>query len=82
MHMAPIKSRKHTQSRINQHMSAALAIMLLPVAAHAADAPAKAPAKTAQTLPEVTVSGQADAPYKVEKVSSTKLTQPLAQGRV
>ncbi len=78
--MAPIKSRKHTQSRINQHMSAALAIMLLPVAAHAADAPAapaKAPAKTAQTLPEVTVSGQADAPYKVEKVSSPKLTQPL-----
>ncbi len=36
--MQPIKSRKHAPSRFNQHVSAALATMLLPIAAGAAEA--------------------------------------------
>lgn len=32
-----IKSRKHAPTRFNQHIGAALAVMLLPVAAQAAD---------------------------------------------
>jgi hypothetical protein len=52
--MAMIKSRKHAQTRFNQHMSAALAAMLLPVAAHAAEAaPEAADQAKPQTLQEV-----------------------------
>jgi catecholate siderophore receptor len=70
-----IKSRKHAQSRFNQHMSAALAVMLLPVAAHAADA---APdAATPQKLQEVQVQGTRDDGYRAEKASSAKYTEKL-----
>ena len=66
--MAPIKSRKHTQSRFNQHVSTALAAMLLPVAAHAADAPAKP-----QALQEVTVVGSKTSnDFKADKAASVK----------
>jgi catecholate siderophore receptor len=69
-----IKSRKHAQSRFNQHMSAALAVMLLPVAAHAADA---APdAATPQKLQEVQVQGVRD-DIRAEKASSPKYTEKL-----
>ncbi|MDC8758100.1 catecholate siderophore receptor Fiu [Janthinobacterium fluminis] len=71
--MAPIKSRKHTQSRFNQHVSTALAAMLLPVAAHAADAPAKP-----QALQEVTVVGNKTSnDFKADKAASVKYTEAL-----
>ena len=38
MPMNPIKSRKHAQSRFNQHMSAALAAMLLFIGLNEANA--------------------------------------------
>ncbi|MET0268155.1 MAG: catecholate siderophore receptor Fiu [Duganella sp.] len=70
-----IKSRKHAQSRFNQHMSAALAAMLLPVAAHAA---AQAQEKnTPQTLSEVNVQGAAEDSFRAEKASSPKYTEKL-----
>jgi len=71
-----IKSRKHTQSRFNQHMSAALAAMLLPVAAHAvaaADEQAQAP----QTLSEVKVQGAAEDTFKADRAVSAKYTEKL-----
>ncbi|MCU6500890.1 catecholate siderophore receptor Fiu [Rugamonas sp. A1-17] len=74
-----IKSRKHAQSRFNQQMSAALAVMLLPVAAHAADAGADPVivAGTNQTLQEVKVRGEAINDFKAEKASSAKYTEKL-----
>nr|WP_315397196.1 catecholate siderophore receptor Fiu [uncultured Duganella sp.] len=77
--MAMIKSRKHAQSRFNQHMSAALAVMLLPVAAHAADA-APEPVVVAgaqQTLAEVKVQGTAENTFRADKASSPKYTEKL-----
>ncbi|KQQ30954.1 catecholate siderophore receptor Fiu [Duganella sp. Leaf126] len=75
-----IKSRKHAPSRSNkhmsQHMSAALAAMLLPVAAHAATA-ADELAQTPQTLPAVTVQGTAEETFKAERASSAKYTEKL-----
>jgi len=71
-----IKSRKHAQSRFNQHMSAALAAMLLPVAAHAvaaADEQAQAP----QTLSEVKVQGAAEDTFKADRAVSAKYTEKL-----
>ena len=82
--MAMIKSRKHAQSRFNQHMSAALAVMLLPVAAHAADATnAAAPAEPVvvagaqQTLAEVKVQGTAENAFKADRAVSAKYTEKL-----
>lgn len=74
--MAPIKSRKHAQSRFNQHMSAALAALLVPVAAHAA-----AEAPQAKTLPEVQVISktgeEAGNDFKAERAASPKYTEIL-----
>src|ERR1700761_2678684 len=76
-----IKSSKHAPSRFHQHMSTALAVMLLPVAAHAADTPAAAPAvvaaAAAQTLQEVKVVSDADTGFKADKASSPKYSEPL-----
>lgn len=73
-----IKSRKHAQTRFNQHMSAALAAMLLPVAAHAAEAAAPdAAGQKAETLQEVQVTGARDGDYKAERASSAKYTEKL-----
>ena len=72
-----IKSRKHAQSRFNQHMSAALAVMLLPVAAHAADAAEPVVvAGQQQTMPEVKVQGSADG-IRADKAASVKYTEKL-----
>lgn len=72
-----IKSRKHAQSRFNQHMSAALAVMLLPVAAHAADAAEPVVvAGQQQTMPEVKVQGTADG-IRADKAASVKYTEKL-----
>ncbi|MYM98247.1 catecholate siderophore receptor Fiu [Duganella vulcania] len=75
-----IKSRKHAQSRFNQQMSAALAVMLLPVAAHAAADTGADPVVVAgsnQTLQEVKVRGEAINDFKAEKASSAKYTEKL-----
>nr|WP_315260999.1 catecholate siderophore receptor Fiu [uncultured Duganella sp.] len=74
-----IKSRKHAQTRFNQHMSAALAAMLLPVAAHAAEAAAAPAADQAkpQTLQEVQVNANRENDFKAERASSAKYTEKL-----
>ncbi|MEO5935053.1 MAG: catecholate siderophore receptor Fiu [Duganella sp.] len=72
-----IKSRKHAQSRFNQHMSAALAVMLLPVAAHAADAAEPVVVAGAQqTMAEVKVQGTIEG-IKADKAASVKYTEKL-----
>ncbi|WP_038498247.1 catecholate siderophore receptor Fiu [Janthinobacterium agaricidamnosum] len=78
--MAQIKSRKHAQSRFNQHMSTALAVMLLPVAAHAADPAASAQSQAAsgnQSLPEVKILGAKENDFKADKAASPKYTEKL-----
>ena len=67
-----IKSRKHAQSRFNQHVGAALAVMLLPVAAHA-----QAQSATPQTLSEVKVQGAAEDTFKADRAVSAKYTEKL-----
>ncbi|MYM29326.1 catecholate siderophore receptor Fiu [Duganella sp. CY15W] len=76
--MAMIKSRKHAQTRFNQHMSAALAAMLLPVAAHAAEAaPEAVDQAKPQTLQEVKVSGSRENDFKADHAASAKYTEKL-----
>lgn len=73
--MSYIRNRKHTAVRqplLTQSLLA-LAALSAPMAAHAQSAVEKKDAK----LPEVSVTATADAPYKADKVSSPKLTQPL-----
>ena len=69
--MSPIRSRKHalaTQPLLNQSLFALAAIGM----------PFAASAQTAEkTMSEVKVEASADVPYKADKVSSPKLTQPL-----
>ncbi len=68
--MKHIKSRKHTHARYNPTMTAALATALI--------IPAMAHAQTQNSaLPSVSVTATQDNPYKAEKASSTKYTQPL-----
>jgi catecholate siderophore receptor len=75
--MAMIKSRKHAQTRFNQHMSAALAAMLLPVVAQAAEVPDAGEAAKPQTLQEVQVNGSRENDFKAERASSAKYTEKL-----
>ncbi|MYM80585.1 catecholate siderophore receptor Fiu [Duganella sp. FT50W] len=77
--MAMIKSRKHAHTRFQQHMSAALAAMLLPVAAHAAEAAAAPEADQAQpqTLKEVQVNASRENDFKAERAASAKYTEKL-----
>lgn len=60
-------------------MSAALAAMLLPVAAHAAEAAAPDAAEQARpkTLQEVQVNGSRENDFKAERASSAKYTEKL-----
>lgn len=67
--MAHIRSRKHSQScqpKLRPSLIA-LAALSIPLGSHAQE----------QTLPEIKVQATADVPYKAERVSSPKLTQPL-----
>ncbi len=70
--MKTIHSRKHTQSRFNQHVGGAIAALLMPLAAHAAGQ-ATPPA----TLSEVQVVGSAENEFKAERASSAKYTEAL-----
>ncbi|OWQ44246.1 TonB-dependent siderophore receptor [Roseateles noduli] len=76
-----IKSRKHAVAPL-----AALAASLTFPLAHAADAPAAAPADAATAsaaaspyLPQVKVEGTAQSDYKADKSASSKITQPLLE---
>ncbi|MES2899128.1 MAG: catecholate siderophore receptor Fiu [Pseudomonadota bacterium] len=68
-----IKSRQHTHSRFNQHLGAALAVLLAPVAAHAASSAAP----PVQTMKEIKVVGAGDNDFKADKASSPKYTEAL-----
>ena len=72
-----IKSRKHAPSRFNQHVGAALAVMLLPVAAQAADPAGQSAPASQQTLNEIKVVGSKENDFKAEKASSPKYTEEL-----
>lgn len=81
--MSQIRPRKHLATRqpLLSHSLLALAALAGPVAAQVAAPVAAheqgASQKTDVTMPEVSVTGSADAAYKAERVSSPKLTQPL-----
>src|SRR5471032_59758 len=77
--MQMIKSRKHAQSRFNQQMSAALAVMLLPVAAHAADAGTDPVivAGSNQALQEVKVRGDVINDFKAVNFTTAENTEKL-----
>lgn len=76
--MVYIKSRKHAAAPSRLNTTAAAALLAIPVAVCAQQAPATEKPRATQTLPEVTVRGAADAsPYKADTVSSPKFTQPL-----
>jgi catecholate siderophore receptor len=67
-----IRNRKHAaQPRLTQSLIA-LAALSAPLAAYAQTTDGKE-----TKMPELTVTATADAPYKADKVSSPKLTQPL-----
>jgi catecholate siderophore receptor len=75
--MQPIKSRKHTANKFQQHMSAALATMLLPIAAGASEA-APAPDDAASApVSTVQVTGRQENDFKAERASSPKYTEKL-----
>jgi catecholate siderophore receptor len=70
-----IRNRKHTSVRqplLTQSLLA-LAALSAPMAAHAQQAQDKQEVR----MPETTVTATADVPFKADKVSSPKLTQPL-----
>ena len=72
--MSFIRNRKHApvrQPMLKQSLIT-LAVLGAPLGAYAQEA-----AKKESTLPEVSVSATADVPFKADKVSSPKLTQPL-----
>ncbi|MES2316597.1 MAG: catecholate siderophore receptor Fiu [Pseudomonadota bacterium] len=66
--MAYITARKHALGR---HIGSALAVLVVPFAAHAA------PQAAAQTLEEIKVVGSAENDFKAEKASSPKYTEKL-----
>ncbi|MBG6222491.1 MULTISPECIES: catecholate siderophore receptor Fiu [unclassified Janthinobacterium] len=72
-----IKSRKNAPTRFNQHLGAALAVMLLPVAAQAADPAGQSAPAAQQTLNEIKVVGSKENDFKAEKASSPKYTEEL-----
>ena len=72
--MTPITSRKHAKSRFNQHVGAALAVLLLPVAAHAGDDEQR---KDPQAMQEVKIVGSADNGFRAERAESAKYTEAL-----
>ncbi|SHG52994.1 catecholate siderophore receptor Fiu [Massilia sp. CF038] len=72
--MSYIRNRKHASARhpLLPQSLIALAALGSPIAAHAQSTEPKE-----ATLQELHVTATADAPYKADKVSSPKLTQPL-----
>lgn len=89
--MKHIRSRKHSKgfqaNLLGQSIAAVTGAIVIPVAVHAqepAHAPVVTPVETsapssAPVLKEVKVEAQADVPFKAERVSSPKATQPLIE---
>lgn len=79
--MSPITSRKHAQSRFNHHVGAALAVMLLPIAAHAADDEqlAQQQQQPPQTLQEVKIIGSANNTVRADSAKYTEALVNTAQ---
>ena len=75
--MQAIKSRKHGHSRFQQQMSAALATMLLPLAAQAADTVPPAPDEVTGPVSKVEIVGKTENDFKAERASSPKYTEKL-----
>ena len=72
------KSRKHAQFQFSQHLSTALAAMLLPLAAQAADAaPEAAEPGAYQTLQQVNVVATKENAFRAERAVSPKYTEAL-----
>ena len=76
--MKAIKSRKHSSTR-SQVAGTALAAVLLPLGAHAADDATAANAPTATVAPQSTVEvvGNYENPFRAENASSPKYTERL-----
>lgn len=74
--MSPIKSRKHAPVRFNPQLGAAIAVMLLPLAGHAAEADAEADAADAPVT-QVRIVGALANDFKADKASSAKYTEAL-----
>ena len=76
--MQPIKSRKHTQNRFQQHMGTALAAMLLPLAAQAGDAaPLPDAGGDAAPIASVKITGTRENDFKANHAASPKYTEAL-----
>jgi catecholate siderophore receptor len=79
--MAYIRHRKHSNPpTLSQGAAAALALMAIPAAVHAQQAPATTapqPSAKEEVLPAVKVKAATENEYKADKASSPKFTQPL-----
>ena len=73
--MSYIRNRKHASVRqpLLSHSLLALAALSVPLGAHAQQSQHRNEVR----MPETTVTATADVPFKADKVSSPKLTQPL-----
>ncbi len=72
--MSKIRSRKFPASRLGQHVGAALAVMILPLAAHAEEEKA---VEAAAKVQEVVITGSADNGFRAERADSSKYTEKL-----
>jgi catecholate siderophore receptor len=76
--MHPITSRKHAPTRLQHHLNAALATMLLPLAAQAGEAASPAPDDAASApVSTVEVVGHQENAFKAERAASVKYTEKL-----
>jgi catecholate siderophore receptor len=75
--MQSIKSRKHTANKFQQHVSAALATMLLPIAAGASEAAPAPDDAASMPISKVEVVGRQENDFKAERASSPKYTEKL-----
>ena len=75
--MAMINSRKHVPPRFQSPMGLALAAMLFPVGAHAADAPDATQVAALAPLQQVTITSPHENKFKATQASSAKYTEAL-----
>lgn len=75
--MAKINSRKHVPPRFQSPMGLALAAMLLPVGAHAADTPDTTQVAALAPLQQVTITTPHESKFKAVKAESPKYTEAL-----
>jgi catecholate siderophore receptor len=75
--MHPITSRKHAPSRLQHNLGAALAMMMLPLAAQANEAPSALDDAASMPVSKVEVVGRQENEFKAERASSPKYTEKL-----